>query len=37
MKILHIVGARPNFMKAAPMWSSLAEGCVQGTRSGLLR
>src|SRR5436190_15199580 len=24
MKFLHVVGARPNFMKAAPVWRALA-------------
>jgi UDP-N-acetylglucosamine 2-epimerase (non-hydrolysing) len=26
MHILHVVGARPNFMKAAPVWAALATG-----------
>ena len=25
IKILHVVGARPNFMKAAPVWNSLKD------------
>ncbi|HEU5104124.1 MAG TPA: UDP-N-acetylglucosamine 2-epimerase (non-hydrolyzing) [Roseiflexaceae bacterium] len=25
MKCVHVVGARPNFMKAAPLWNALAE------------
>ncbi len=25
MKLIHVVGARPNFMKAAPVWSAIAK------------
>ena len=34
MHILHIVGARPNFMKAAPVMRAL--GCWDGVRQNLV-
>ena len=32
MKVLHVVGARPNFMKAAPVYRALARIALRGER-----
>src|SRR5664280_1353969 len=31
MKVMHVVGARPNFMKAAPVYHALSRKCTEQT------